>query len=158
MKTDDDAFIRVDEVLQRLHSTNSTKRLLYGALVKNSRPVRNRSSKWYISREEWPLLRYPVWAHGAGYVFTSDVARYISSAYDAKELAMFRLEDIGMAIWIDGMVQKGFNITYIHDKEIMFDGCRTNYVVVHYQQPAKMLCLWHQLQGSNDTRCCQVQL
>lgn len=51
MKTDDDAFVRVDEVLASLKRINVAQGLLYGLINSNSRPHRNPDSKWYISHE-----------------------------------------------------------------------------------------------------------
>lgn len=51
MKTDDDAFVRVDEVLASLRRINATRGLLYGLINSDSRPHRNSDSKWYISNE-----------------------------------------------------------------------------------------------------------
>lgn len=51
MKTDDDAFVRVDEILNSLRRTNVTHGLLYGLINSDSRPHRNPESKWYISPE-----------------------------------------------------------------------------------------------------------
>lgn len=43
MKTDDDAFVRIDEVL--------SKGLLYGLISSKSSPQRDEGSKWYITEE-----------------------------------------------------------------------------------------------------------
>lgn len=51
MKTDDDAFVRVDEVLASLNRINVNHALLYGLINSDSRPHRNPDSKWYISPE-----------------------------------------------------------------------------------------------------------
>lgn len=51
MKTDDDAFVRVDEVLGSLQRINVAHGLLYGLINSDSEPHRNTESKWYISRE-----------------------------------------------------------------------------------------------------------
>lgn len=51
MKTDDDAFVRVDEVLASLNRINVTRGLLYGLINSDSRPHRSSNSKWYISPE-----------------------------------------------------------------------------------------------------------
>lgn len=51
MKTDDDAFVRVDEVLASIRGINVTDGLLYGLIDSDSRPDRNTDSKWYISPE-----------------------------------------------------------------------------------------------------------
>ena len=51
MKTDDDAFVRVDEVLASLKKTKVNHGLLYGLINSDARPHRNPDSKWYISPE-----------------------------------------------------------------------------------------------------------
>ncbi|MCI19774.1 beta-13-galactosyltransferase 15-like, partial [Trifolium medium] len=51
MKTDDDAFVRVDEVLGSLQRINVARGLLYGLINSDSQPHRNPDSKWYISSE-----------------------------------------------------------------------------------------------------------
>lgn len=51
MKTDDDAFVRVDDVLASLNRINVTAGLLYGLVNSDSRPHRSTDSKWYISPE-----------------------------------------------------------------------------------------------------------
>lgn len=51
MKTDDDAFVRIDEVLASLNGNNVSRGLLYGLINSDSRPHRNPDSKWYISPE-----------------------------------------------------------------------------------------------------------
>lgn len=51
MKTDDDAFVRVDEILASLNRINVSRGLLYGLINSDSHPHRSPDSKWYISPE-----------------------------------------------------------------------------------------------------------
>lgn len=51
MKTDDDAFVRVDEVIASLNRIMMTQGLIYGLINYDSTPDRHPFSKWYISRE-----------------------------------------------------------------------------------------------------------
>lgn len=107
MKTDDDAFVRVDEVLASLNSANATHGLLYGLINTDARPHRSPDSKWYISPEvtffiatirissiqmsffsknsvilkEWPESSYPPWAHGPGYVVSYDIAKAVAKRH-----------------------------------------------------------------------------
>ncbi|XP_027166089.1 beta-1,3-galactosyltransferase GALT1-like [Coffea eugenioides] len=57
MKTDDDAFVRVDEILASLNRINVSRGLLYGLINSDSHPHRSPDSKWYISPEV--LTRFP---------------------------------------------------------------------------------------------------
>lgn len=33
-------------------------------------PHRSKESQWYVDEEEWPQEKYPMWAHGAGYILS----------------------------------------------------------------------------------------
>lgn len=50
MKTDDDAFVRIDELLSSLQEKPSSA-LLYGLISFDSSPDREQGSKWYINKE-----------------------------------------------------------------------------------------------------------
>lgn len=50
MKTDDDAFVRIDEVLKSLEGKGPDG-LLYGRVSFESSPHRDKENKWYISTE-----------------------------------------------------------------------------------------------------------
>lgn len=56
MKTDDDAFVRVDEVLTSLNRIQVNTGLLYGLINTDSQPHRSADSKWFISLE---VILYP---------------------------------------------------------------------------------------------------
>ncbi|KAJ4847677.1 Beta-1,3-galactosyltransferase galt1 [Turnera subulata] len=154
MKTDDDAFVRVDEVLNSLKMIKVSHGLLYGLINSDSRPHRNPDSKWYISPEEWPDETYPPWAHGPGYVVSHDIAKAVYERFKSGGLKMFKLEDVAMGIWIADMKKDGLKIKYEKDDRIHNEGCKDGYVVAHYQGPREMLCLWQKLQQGNGPMCC----
>ncbi|KAL7091404.1 hypothetical protein ACP275_12G103700 [Erythranthe tilingii] len=155
MKTDDDAFVRVDEILASLKRTNTTRGLLYGLIDSDTEPDRNRESKWYISPEEWAEDKYPPWAHGPGYVVSNDIARTVSKKHRKGRLKIFKLEDVAMGIWIAEMTKKkGLEVKYENDERIFNSGCEYGYVVAHYQRPRDLLCLWHKIQHTKLPICC----
>ncbi|RRT84559.1 hypothetical protein B296_00011530 [Ensete ventricosum] len=182
MKTDDDAFVRVDEVLTSLTAINIMRGLLYGRINSDSQPHRNVESKWYISpkvkffllcvpisshplltfMKEWPDEKYPPWAHGPGYVVSYDIAKAVYKQHKEGQLKvlnslllhMFKLEDVAMGIWIDKMNKQGSDIKYVNEGRICIDGCENGYVLAHYQEPQEMLCLWQKLQETKRGICC----
>ncbi|OEL15544.1 Beta-1,3-galactosyltransferase GALT1 [Dichanthelium oligosanthes] len=156
MKTDDDAFVRVDEIQSTIKQLNVSNGLLYGRINSDSGPHRNPESKWYISHEEWPEEKYPPWAHGPGYVVSQDIAREINSWYKASHLKMFKLEDVAMGIWVNDLKKDGLAVKYETDKRINTDGCNDGYIVAHYQEPRNMLCLWEKLLRTHQAQCCNT--
>lgn len=154
MKTDDDAFVRVDIVLASLKRINVSHGLLYGLINSDSQPHRNPDSKWYISQEEWSEGTYPPWAHGPGYVVSHDIARTVYKKYKENHLKMFKLEDVAMGIWIADMKKEGLEVRYENEGRVYNEGCKDGYVVAHYQGPREMLCLWHKLQELKRATCC----
>lgn len=154
MKTDDDAFVRIDEILTSLNRINVSHGLLYGLINSDSQPHRNPDSKWYISPEEYPEERYPPWAHGPGYVISHDIAKAINNKHKKGRLKMFKLEDVAMGIWINDLKKNGLQVKYEHEERVYNEGCKDGYVVAHYQGPREMLCLWQKLQEGNRAFCC----
>ncbi|XP_050226262.1 beta-1,3-galactosyltransferase GALT1-like [Mercurialis annua] len=154
MKTDDDAFVRVDEVIASLKRTNVSHGLLYGLINYNAQPHRDLSSKWYISPEEWPESSYPPWAHGPGYVVSYDIAKAVYKKHKKGQLKMFKLEDVAMGMWIAEMQKEGLQVSYVNDNRVCIEGCKNGYVVAHYQSPREMLCLWKNLQDGSKPGCC----
>ncbi|CAL0315191.1 unnamed protein product [Lupinus luteus] len=154
MKTDDDAFVRVDEVLGSLKRINVAHGLLYGLIDSDSKPHRNPDSKWYISPQEWSEANYPPWAHGPGYVISHDIARTVYRKYREGHLKMFKLEDVAMGIWIADMKKEGLEVRYENEGRVYSEGCKDGYVVAHYQGPREMLCLWQKLQEGKGAKCC----
>ncbi|KAK7309798.1 hypothetical protein RJT34_06826 [Clitoria ternatea] len=154
MKTDDDAFVRVDEVLGSLHRMNIAHGLLYGLIDSESRPHRSTDSKWYISPEEWSEGTYPPFAHGPGYVVSHDIARTVYKKYKQNNLKMFKLEDVAMGMWISDMKKEGLEVRYENEGKVYNEGCKDGYVVAHYQGPREMLCLWQKLQEGKGAQCC----
>ncbi|KAI4368440.1 hypothetical protein MLD38_016997 [Melastoma candidum] len=155
MKTDDDAFVRVDEVLASLDRIKATEGVLYGLIESDSQPHRNSDSKWYISREEWPEDAYPPWAHGPGYVVSHDIAEAVQKKYEQGQLKMFKLEDVAMGIWIAEMQKDGKEIRYENEGRVYNEGCKDGYVVAHYQGPREMPCLWQKLRDAKRAMCCR---
>lgn len=153
MKTDDDAFVRVDEILISLKSKNPDG-LLYGMVSLESKPQRDKDNKWYISPEEWPHESYPPWAHGPGYVISRDIAKFIVRGHQERNLKLFKLEDVAMGIWIEQFKKHVREVQYINDDRFYNAGCEPNYILAHYQNPRMVLCLWEKMQKEHKPDCC----
>ncbi|KAL4590738.1 hypothetical protein LXL04_003680 [Taraxacum kok-saghyz] len=153
MKTDDDAFVRVDEILASL-KTKTSDGLLYGLVSLDSKPQRDKDNKWYISTEEWPHESYPPWAHGPGYVISRDIAKFIVRGHQERSLKLFKLEDVAMGIWIEEFKKHVREVQYVNDERFYNAGCEPNYILAHYQNPRMVLCLWEKMQKQHKPDCC----
>ncbi|KAL7123722.1 hypothetical protein ABFS83_14G001600 [Erythranthe nasuta] len=155
MKMDDDAFVRIDEVLSSLkEKASSSNGLLFGQISFDSSPNRDNDNKWFISDEEWPHSTYPPWAHGPGYVISQDVARFIVEGHKQRDLMLFKLEDVAVGIWIEEYRKRGRKIEYMNNDRFYNAGCEAEYILAHYQNPRLMLCLWENLNKQHKPDCC----
>lgn len=154
MKTDDDAFVRIDEVLSSLKEKVSDG-LLYGLISFESTPQRDKDNKWFISSVEWPHDKYPPWAHGPGYIIARDIAKFIVQGHQKRDLKLFKLEDVSMGIWIEQFKKHGHKVHYMSDDRFYNAGCESNYILAHYQNPRMVLCLWEKLQKEHEPNCCE---
>ncbi|PSR97862.1 Hydroxyproline O-galactosyltransferase [Actinidia chinensis var. chinensis] len=154
MKMDDDAFVRIDEVISSLKGKVSNG-LLYGLIAFESSPQRDKDNKWYISAEEWPHESYPPWAHGPGYIISQDIAKFIVQGHQERDLQLFKLEDVAVGIWIEEFKNQGHKVQHISDDRFYNAGCEPNYILAHYQNPRKVLCLWERLQKDQKPECCE---
>ncbi|KAL6850323.1 hypothetical protein ACP4OV_020950 [Aristida adscensionis] len=154
MKTDDDAFVRIDEVVSSLKKSNSHG-LLYGLISFQSSPHRNKDSKWFISPKEWPSEMYPPWAHGPGYIISREIAKFVVRGHQERTLQLFKLEDVAMGIWIQQYKSSGQHVNYVTDDRIYIEGCDADYVLAHYQSPRLMMCLWEKLKREYQPVCCE---
>lgn len=154
MKTDDDAFVRIDEVLSSLKGKTSSG-LLYGHISFKSEPHRNKDNKWYISNEEWAHSSFPPWAHGPGYIISQDIAKFIVQGHQQRDLMLFKLEDVAVGIWIEHFEKHGHKVEYVNDDRFFIAGCESNYVLAHYQNPRMILCMWEKLQKEHKPVCCE---
>lgn len=154
MKTDDDAFVRIDEVISSLKKSDPHG-LLYGLISFQSSPHRDKDSKWFISPKEWPNEMYPPWAHGPGYIISRDIAKFVVRGHQERTLQLFKLEDVAMGIWIQQYKDSGHTVNYASDERFYNEGCDTDYVLAHYQSPRLMMCLWEKLQKESQPVCCE---
>lgn len=70
-------------------------------------------------------------------------------------LQLFKLEDVAVGIWVDQFKKQGHKVQYITDERFHNAGCESNYILAHYQNPRKVLCLWDKLQNDHKPECCE---
>ena len=128
LKTDDDTFVRVNEVIKDLQMKPS-ERLYWGFFNNGSEIVK--VGKW---AETKPYIcdRYVSYALGGGYVLSKDLVSYIVDNSD--KFKMFVNEDVTVGTWL-----APFDVNKIHDERFrMYGECKEEHIVLHYSSTYDM--------------------
>ncbi|XP_006886832.1 PREDICTED: beta-1,3-galactosyltransferase 5-like [Elephantulus edwardii] len=159
MKTDSDMFVNVYYLTELLLKKNRTTRFFTGFLKSNSHPIRHKSSKWFISKQEYPWNTYPPFCSGTGYVFSSDVA---SQVYNVSKSTQFiKFEDVFVGLCL---AKLNIKPQELHSEETFFPGrmpfskCRFKKIVTsHYMKPSEISLYWDALENSLEEKCPDTQ-
>ncbi|XP_064621597.1 beta-1,3-galactosyltransferase 1-like [Lineus longissimus] len=111
MKADDDTFIRIGWLMQFLNRLDPKKRFVTGNCF-TSRPIRNKTSKWYTKESEYNEQFYPMYCSGQGYIMSQSALQDIVQI--TPHVPFLYLEDV----YISGMCRNALNISYIHNEQI----------------------------------------
>ena len=65
-QVDDDSFVRVARVLERVAAMPRAAAMLGYIESPGGGPHRDPGNQWHVTLDEWPTDKYPPWAHGAG--------------------------------------------------------------------------------------------
>ena len=135
MKCDDDTFVHVQQILERLRQASNPTYWVWGTISSGARP--NRSGKWAITRQEYPADTYPPYPHGPGYILSANLAAWLAS----HPLSTFmKFEDVAMGMWIDSARRAGVPVVMENGNFPL--ACSTSGYIAHYIGPAQMHCLY----------------
>ncbi|XP_063201409.1 beta-1,3-galactosyltransferase 5 isoform X2 [Chroicocephalus ridibundus] len=151
MKTDTDVFVNVFYLTELLLRKKRTTRFFTGFLKLHEYPIRERESKWYVSREEYPGKTYPPFCSGTGYVLSTDVA---SQIYNVSESVSFiKLEDVFIGLCL---AKLKIRLEELHSKQTFFPERITfsvsllkKIVMCHEVDPYEQLSYWNYLVTEN---------
>ncbi|XP_017117166.1 beta-1,3-galactosyltransferase 5 isoform X1 [Drosophila elegans] len=144
LKTDDDMFINVPK-LMTLISTLKASRSIYGRRAENWKPIRNRWSKYHITKAQYAKDSFPYFTTGPAYLLTGDIvhALYMRSL----DTAFLKLEDV----FTTGIVAGSLNIRRINVRQIAntrtkFEACHIrDRISIHMVRANEQYELWKML-------------
>ncbi|KAL2344241.1 hypothetical protein Fmac_005526 [Flemingia macrophylla] len=154
MKCDDDTFVRVDSIISEARKVGNGRSLYIGNMNYHHRPLRH--GKWAVTYEEWSEEEYPTYANGPGYIVSSDIAEFIVSNFEKRRLKLFKMEDVGMGMWVEKF-NSSIPVEYVHSLKFCQFGCIEDYYTAHYQSPRQMTCMWDKLQNQGKPLCCNMR-
>ena len=97
MKCDDDTFVYVHNIIRELKRRSTTKRLYYGMIMYDNKPIHNiedkwRDLKWNISKKYLPFAR------GGCYILSEDLVHLL--VRQRHRLWRHHLEDVAVGLWL----------------------------------------------------------
>ncbi|EDW35146.1 GL24766 [Drosophila persimilis] len=148
LKTDDDMFINVPKLLDFIDARYKNDRTIYGRLVEDWKPIRKRTSKYFVPYKLYNGWQYPPFTTGPAYLLTGDIVHelYVQSL----NTYYIQLEDV----FITGFVAKRLKIRREHANEflnsrISLRPCKIrNVISVHKIKPREQYHLWRDLLDS----------
>uniref|UniRef100_A0A147BUR4 Hexosyltransferase n=1 Tax=Ixodes ricinus TaxID=34613 RepID=A0A147BUR4_IXORI len=144
-KSDDDTFVNVGNILKVMK--NKSKDAIYGELHTSERPIRNPSSKWYVSKKEYRGTKYPPFVAGSFYVLGGRILRRLYNAWE--QVPLISLEDV----FLTGFVAEKAGVERINENAIRGNEkvsvCHVSKKATsHYITPKMMRLFWYQMQYS----------
>lgn len=133
-KTDDDMFVKPDELEKLVKNYNPDENLIIGKIAKGWGVARG--GKW--AEKVYPKSNYPDFPVGsAGHIISRPVAEYIVRNID--KLHDYQGEDTSMGIWMEE--NKEFKVKFVNDAHLSNLGkcdLEGKFIVGHNINPAKM--------------------
>ncbi|GCB80865.1 hypothetical protein scyTo_0021733 [Scyliorhinus torazame] len=154
MKTDSDMFVNVDYLAELLLGMNRTN-IFTGFVMRNFKPVRCKSNKWFVSEQEYPQEKYPPFCSGTGYVLSADVASRVWNI--SGIIPYFKLEDVYIGMCLAELKIEPVKIhsqRKFHIGKVKFSVCKfRNLVTAHKVKPYEARIYWKALELAANEHC-----
>jgi hypothetical protein len=144
--SDDDFYVNIQNILQFSYRsiTNNT---MYGHEQCYKQPVRNQTSKWYISEEQYPFDMFPTFLSGGAILTHISVVRRFQIAF--PYIKIIDLDDVYVAI-----VAHKLSITLLNNKRFAIEEKKRtdvdNIMSSHeYKMPADLFQAWENYSRGN---------
>lgn len=146
MKTDDDMFINIENLLTVLSSKPNDTNILIGHLVENQIPIRDSDNIWYTPMYMFNGTKFPDFVSGTGYVMSIDVATKIYHA--SFQVPLILLEDV----YFTGLCAANVSIKPAHQEGFSFEPLKGNIniaensITSHQVNVSMMHAIWNMSQ------------
>uniref|UniRef100_A0A3B5B7U5 Hexosyltransferase n=1 Tax=Stegastes partitus TaxID=144197 RepID=A0A3B5B7U5_9TELE len=102
-KGDADVYVNVENILEMLRGQKPDEDLFVGDIIIHAKPIRRRTSKYYVPEFVYGGGLYPNYAGGGGFVMSGHTARRLSSA--CQQVEVFPIDDVflGMCLQLIGV-------------------------------------------------------
>lgn len=107
VKLDDDTLVNVEALVNHVNQMPESPPQIHCLLYRNVSALRNRTSKWYVTEEEYPHKVYPSYCAGMGYVMTADALPILYNA--SSSVPFFWVDDV----YTTGMLAAAANVSRV---------------------------------------------
>ncbi|KAL4228921.1 hypothetical protein ACF0H5_011962 [Mactra antiquata] len=151
LKADDDMYVNINNVIQALKQIQQ-QRFFFCHVFKEAPPIREESSKWYISVEEFGGKFFPTYCSGTTYAYSSAILADLLQSAEQKRI--ISLEDI----YITGMAAEDIDITHIHSEKFSFykqkpTGCTYEHLFAGHEVSVDQMFIIHSEIKSREIDC-----
>uniref|UniRef100_A0A8D1T658 Hexosyltransferase n=1 Tax=Sus scrofa TaxID=9823 RepID=A0A8D1T658_PIG len=161
-KGDSDVFVHVGNLLEFLAPRDPAQDLLAGDVIVQARPIRRRTSKYYIPEAVYGLQAYPAYAGGGGFVLSGATLHRLAGA--CAQVELFPIDDVFLGMCLQRLrltpephpAFRTFGIPRPSAAPHLrtFDPCfYRELVVVHGLSAADIWLMWHLLHGPHGPAC-----
>ncbi|KAM9377970.1 UDP-GlcNAc:betaGal beta-1,3-N-acetylglucosaminyltransferase 9 isoform 2-T2 [Pholidichthys leucotaenia] len=156
-KGDADVYVNIENILEMLQGQEPEKDLFVGDIIINAKPIRRRTSKYYVPEFVYGGILYPDYAGGGGFIMSGHTAQKLSSA--CQQVELFPIDDVflGMCLQLIGVKpsrHQGFRTFGIPRPSAAphlqtFDPCfYRDLMVVHSLSVPQIWLMWNLLHDS----------
>ena len=93
MKTDDDVFVDTVKIISYLNElTTPNKEFYVGNLNSGMEPIRDNTSRWYVTEDEYFEQYYPDYCSGFAFILSYDVVALFVEVFD--HVPFFKIDDV----------------------------------------------------------------
>lgn len=145
LKTDDDMFINVPRLVSFINKHRKDKNVIFGKVARKWKPVRNKSSKYFVSLAQYKPTFYPDFCTGPAYLMSSDVVHNLHEA--ALNETFLKLEDV----FVTGIVASKLSVRRVHaneflNRKISYSPCNVQRgISIHMVKYSEQFDLWKKL-------------
>ncbi|KAK6176906.1 hypothetical protein SNE40_015116 [Patella caerulea] len=156
LKTDDDIMVNIYHLLKYIHEkletkTQPIKNLLLCNKWKRMHVIREKRSKWYVSKEEFPYDFFPAYCSGSAFVMSADVVQKMELA--SRKMPFFWIDDYYLTGMVFNTLQikhTEFNKAYILNQYVALNRYANDtahsLVFYHTGKMSTFYALWKRIQ------------
>ncbi|XP_059916909.1 UDP-GlcNAc:betaGal beta-1,3-N-acetylglucosaminyltransferase 9 isoform X1 [Gadus macrocephalus] len=153
-KGDADVYVNIENILEMLQDKDAGEDLFIGDIIVHAKPIRKRTSKYYVPEFMYGGGLYPSYAGGGGFVMSGHTARRLSAA--CQQVELFPIDDVFLGMCLQRIAvkpypHKGFRTFGIPRPSAAphlqtFDPCfYRDLMVVHSLTPPQIWLMWNLL-------------